>query len=320
MRLIRRRKLSWFPISLAALASAAMGSAREAAIFLKLGTVFAHEEPSRTVMRFPDGTSFAFACDRYVSERGLVAYHGRPVPVVRTLCESRDRPPVGTAVWLHGGPFAKFDEQPRADQAALLSLGYELVTPLYPSSADRELQVTADRVAPDMDDAVAEVVAVVQAAQRSPGRVILCGDSYGALLAAAAAGHLRPSDKLVLFGPVLVSMGQLIRSNPNFLAAPLTFSGKTPDDLSMDEQNDFARKTLRRFYGAWLERDVASILAPDRPSELLVVYGEKDEVIGLDLMPSLLALGGRSIVLRGLGHEVVASRADLDRLILELKR
>jgi acetyl esterase/lipase len=295
------------------------GAAKEEAMFLKLGTVFAYEEPSETTKRFPDGSAFTLACDRYVSERGIIAHRGRPVPVVRTRCESADRSPAGTAIWLHGGPFAKFDEQPHANQAALLSLGYELVTPLYPSSADRELQVTPDRVAPDMGDAVAEVIAVVQAVQRSPGRVILCGDSYGALLAAAAAGHLRSSDKLVLFGPMLISMGQSIRSTPDYLAAPLAFSGKNPDNLSMDEQNDFARKMLRQFYGPWLDRDVTSILATDRPKNMLVVYGEKDEVIELDLMPPLLALGGRSLVFLGLGHQVAESRSDIDRLVAELK-
>jgi acetyl esterase/lipase len=316
----RPQGLARILLGFALAAAPGTGAAKDEAMFLKLGTVFAYEEPSETTKRFADGSSFTFACDRYVSERGIIAHRGRPVPVVRTRCELANRAAAGTAIWLHGGPFAKFDEQPHANQAALLSLGYELVTPLYPSSADRELQVTPDRVAPDMDGAVAEVIAVVQAVQRSPGRVILCGDSYGALLAAAAAGHLRPSDKLVLFGPMLISVGQSIRSTPNFLAAPLTFSGKNPDDLSMDEQNDFARKMLQRFYGPWIDRDVTSILATDRPRDMLVVYGDKDEVIGLDLMPPLLALGGRSLVLRSLGHQVTASGSDIDRLIAELRR
>lgn len=289
-------------------------------MFLKLGTVFAHEEPSRTVMRFPDGSSFAFACDRYVSERGVVAHRNRPVPVVRTFCESRDRPALGTAVWLHGGPFTKFDEQPRADQAALLSLGYQLVTPLYLSSADRDFEFTSRGAATDMDDAVAEVSAVVMGAQKAGGRVVLCGDSYGALLAAAAARHLRATDKLVLFGPMLISVGEMIRLHPNFIKSPLTLNGKAADHLSMDEQNMLTRDLLRNFYGRWLDLDVAALLSESRPRDMLVVYGDEDDIIGLDRMPELLAGGGRSIELKGLGHEVVGSRSDLDRLILELKR
>jgi acetyl esterase/lipase len=313
-------RLAGIFMSFALAASPAIGAAMEKAMFLKLGTVFAHEEPSETTARFPDGSSFTFACDRYVSERGIIAHRGRPVPVVRTRCESAHRPPAGTAIWLHGGPFTKFDERPYSDQAALLSLGYELLTPLYASSADRELEVTLERVAPDMDAAVAEIVAVVQASQRSPGRVILCGESYGALLAAAAAGHLRASDKLVLFNPKLTSIGQSLRSYPKFLAAPLTFGGEAPGGLSMDEQDDLARKMLQRFYGPWLYRGVTSILTADRPRDMLIVYGEKDEVIGIDAMPDLLALGGRSIVRRGLGHEAARSRAHIDRLIVELRR
>ncbi|HEX8124682.1 MAG TPA: alpha/beta fold hydrolase [Allosphingosinicella sp.] len=303
-----------------ALAATPAAGAMEKVMFLKLGTVFANEEPSETTARFPDGSSFTFDCDRYVSERGIIAHRGRPVPVVRTRCESAHGTPAGTAIWLHGGPFTKFDERPYSDQAALLSLGYELLTPLYASSADRELEVTLERVAPDMDVAVAEIVAVVQASQRSPGRVILCGESYGALLAAAAAGHLRASDKLVLFGPMLTSIGQSLRSHPKFLAAPLTFGGEPPGNLSMDEQDDLARKMLQRFYGQWLNRGVTSILTENRPRDMLIVYGEKDDLIGLDLMPALLALGGRSIVRRGIGHQAAQSRAHIDRLLAELSR
>ncbi|MFL6844019.1 MAG: alpha/beta fold hydrolase [Allosphingosinicella sp.] len=289
-------------------------------MFLKLGTVFAHEEPSETTKHFEDGSSFTFACDRYVSERGVVAYRGRPALVVRTRCESAERHRAGTAVWLHGGPFTKFEEVPQAKQAALLSLGYELVTPLYLSSADRELDVRSDgEVASNMDDAIAEVVAVVKHAQQSGGRVILCGESYGALLAAAAR-HLRATDKLVLIGPILKSIEQLTRSAPKLLAAPLTFTGSDPHNLSMDEQEALTRKVFERFYGAWFDRNIVSILSARHPRDMLVIYGDKDEVIGLDLMPPLLALGGRSVVLHGSGHQAAPTRADIDRIIAELKR
>lgn len=304
------------------------GAAKEEAMFLKLGTVFAHEEPSETTARFADGSSFSFACERYVSERGIVAHRGRPALVVRTRCQSADRAAAGTAVWLHGGPFSKFDEIPRAEQAALLDLGYEVVTPLYVSSGDRELSVEVNdqlplmrgRVVPDMDDAIAEVAAVVRAAQRAEGRVILYGESYGGFLAAAVAGRLRSSDKLVLHGPMLNSFGQLMRAAPKLIGGPIRLNDVIPEHLSLDEQNDLFRKILVRFYGDWGDRDVVSLLAPRPPRNMLVVYGEQDEKMGIEHLPALLALGGRPLLFRGAGHEGVRSRADLDRLIAELKQ
>lgn len=304
------------------------GPAKEEAMFLKLGTVFAYEEPSESTARFADGSSYTFSCERYVSERGIIAHRGRPALVVRTRCESVGRPAVGTAIWLHGGPFAKYNETPRAEQAALLDLGYEVVTPIYISSGERELSVEVHetlpiargRVVPDMDEAIAEVAAVVRAAQRAEGRVILYGESYGGFLAAAVAGELRPSDKLVLHGPMLKPFGQIMRASPKLIGGPLRLNDVIPGHLSLPEQNDLSRDILRRFYGTWGDRDVVSLLSGRPPRDMLVVYGDRDEKMGLEHLPALLALGGRSLVLGGAGHDGIATRADLDRLIAELKR
>lgn len=297
-------------------------------MFLKLGTVFAYEEPSKTTKRFADGSTFSFACERYVSERGIIAHRDRPALVVRTRCESPDRAVSGTAIWLHGGPFAPFDERPTAEQAALLDLGYELITPLYVPSADREFAVEVDPKLPldqgrfkvNMDEAVAEIAAVVQAAQRAGGRVILYGESYGGFLAAAVAGHLRSSDKLVLHGPMLRPFGQLMRAVPKASFGPILLNDEIPEHLSLDEQDKLSRKMLARFYGPWAERDLVSLLAPRPPRNMLVVYGEHDQKMGLEHLPALLALGGRPLLLRGAGHDMIATRADLDRLIAELRR
>lgn len=297
-------------------------------MFLKLGTVFAHERPSESTARFADGSSFTFSCERYVSERGIIAHRGRPALVVRTRCESVDRPAAGTAIWLHGGPFAMYNKTPRAEQAALLDLGYEVVTPLYISSGERELSIEVNqelpfargRVVPDMDDAIAEVAAVVRAAQRAEGRVILYGESYGGFLAAAVAGQLRPSDKLVLHGPMLKSFGQIMRASPKLIGGPIRLNDVIPEHLSLAEQNDLFREILTRFYGAWGDRDVVSLLSARPHPDMLVVYGERDEKMGIEHLRALLALGGRSLVLRGAGHDGIATRADLDRLIAELRR
>lgn len=270
-----------------------------------------------------DHSSFTLACDRYVSERGALADGPRPALVVRTRCVKAGRPRAGTAVWVHGQPFQALDEEPRVELLALLSLGYDVVTPLYPSTAGRPLDVGAQRVSPNMDDAVAEVVAVVKAARRSGGRVILVGDTAGALLAAAAAGHLRASDKLVLQGPWLKPLLQAFDPDENLVEGPVPIEDAAAENLPREEQIAYSRRLLGRFYGEWGERNPIAVLAANPPRDLLVVYGDKDDETGLERIPDLLTVGGRhhrSLVLRGSDHASIGTRADLDRLIMEFTR
>lgn len=270
-----------------------------------------------------DGSSFTLACDRYVSERGALADGPRPALVLRTRCEKAGRPRAGTAIWIHGSPFADLDEEPRIEHLALLSLGYDVVTPLYPSTGGRPIDVGPDRVSPNMDVAVAEVKAVVKAARRGGGRIILVGDSTGALLAAAAARHLRASDKLVLHGPWLKPLRDAFDPDENLIGGPVPLDFAAAASLSSEEQVALSSRLLGHFYGAWADLDPTDLLTAHPPRDMLIVYSDKDEEIGLERIPALLALGGqrhRSLVLGGGAPTGIATRADLDRLIAELRR
>ncbi|HEX8449543.1 MAG TPA: hypothetical protein VF652_08130 [Allosphingosinicella sp.] len=295
----------------------------KSSMFLSLERLFDDEGVEVSSEFIADNSSFTLACDRYVSERGALADGPRPALVVRTRCVKAGRPRAGTAIWVHGQPFQAMDEEPRVELLALLSLGYDVVTPLYPSTAGRPLDVGPQRVSPNMDDSVAEVVAVVNAARRSGGRVILLGDTTGTLLAAAAAGHLRTSDKLVLQGPWLKPLRQAFEGDENLVGGPVPIDGAGAEKLRPEEQIAYSRQLLGRFYGAWDECDLIAVLAASPPRDMLVVYGDKDDETGLERIPDLLTVGGRrhrSLVLRGSDHARIGTRADLDRLITEFTR
>lgn len=315
------RALALTALLLAAVPCAA--AKRENAMFLSLERLFDDGGAEVRSEFIADGSSFTLACDRYASERGALADGPRPALVLRTRCETAGRPRAGTAVWVHGAPFETMDEEPRVEHLALLSLGYDVVTPLYPSTGGRPLDVGPDRISPDMDAAVEEVIAVVKAARRSGGRVILVGDSTGAPLAAAAARHLRACDKLLLQGPWLRPLRQAFDADKNLVEGPVPLDGTAAASLPRQEQVAFSSALLDRFYGAWAGRDLVELVAAHPPHDMLVVYGDKDEEIGLERMPALLAAGGRrnrSLVLPGAAGEGIATRADLDRLITELTR
>ncbi len=290
-------------------------------MFLKLGDVFKYEDPSSTTIKFPDGATFVFECDRYVSEKGVIADGDRPALVIRRTCERSGRPRRGTVVWLHGGPFMRAAEAATGEQAVLLSSGYDLIVPLYPGSAERDLEVSPRGVTPTFDDAIAETEVAVRAGQRSGGRVVLVGDSFGSLIAAAASRLLGEGDRLILSRPMLRSYHALLPPDGNRLAGPIGINGKIVTDKTLEEQSALMNETFERFAGPWLDRDVISILKPSPPRNLLVIYREKDPKGSPERMPELLSLGGgryRTLPLPGDSHDEIDTRPLLDRFIREV--
>lgn len=291
------------------------------AMFLKLNDIFRYEDHSITKAKFSDGSTFEFECDSYVSERGVIAEGGRPALVVQTLCESSGRSRRGTVVWLHGGPLSPAPETATAEQAALLSRGYDLIMPLYPGSAARSLWVSPGGVTPTFDDAVAEAQVAVTVAQRRPGRVVLVGESFGSIIAAAAAPLLREEDQLLLSRPMLRSYHALLPPEGNGLTGPLVIDGVLATDKPLEEQKALMNETFDRFAGPWLDRDVISILKPRPPRNVLVIYREKDPKGSPERMPELLSLGGgryRTLPLPGDSHDEIDTRPLLDRFIREV--
>jgi pimeloyl-ACP methyl ester carboxylesterase len=291
-------------------------------MFLKLHDVFNYEDHSITTAEFADGSTFTFECDRYVAERGVIADSDRPALVVRMICESQGRARRGTVVWLHGGPFGSAPETATAEQAALLSRGYDLIMPIYPGSSARSFYVTPRRITPDFDDAIAETEVAVRVAQRGGGRVVLVGESFGSILAAAASRLLREDDRFVLSRPMLRSYNALVPPEGNQVTGPIVIDGVPVTDKPLGEQSALMNETFERFAGPWLDRDVISILKPNPPRNLFVVYREKDPNSSVERMPELLSLGGnryRTLPLPGETHDDIDSRALLDRFIHEVE-
>lgn len=291
--------------------------------FLTLG---GHDDGSGTkidTVFIADDSSFTLTCDRYVSELGAVADGSRPALVRRMRCDKVDTPRAGTAVWIHGEPFETPDEEPRAEQLALLSLGFEVVAPLYPSTGGRPLELRKGQVTPDFDDAVKEVIATVKYAKRAGGRVLVVGVGTGSMLATAAAGHLRATDRLILQGPWMKPLTAVYDSQEDLFDGPVVIDGLDGKGLGARTKIEVTKDLLARFYGSWNDRDLVALLRDKRSLELLVVYGERDKDIDPQRVSRLLTARGirhRSLVLRGSAHAVIDTRANLDRLIAELKR
>jgi pimeloyl-ACP methyl ester carboxylesterase len=296
-------------------------------MFVKLQTLYAYGEPSETKLEFvKDGSSFTLACDRSLATRGAVAIGSRAAFVIKVSCESAGRPRAGTAVWVHGGPFRPYDEEIGPEQAALLSLGYDLLVPLYPGSSDREFGFGDDILPLTMNDAVEEITTTVRWAQKRDRRVLLVGESFGALLAGAAASTLRRSDRLILENPMLLSPRQRTPLPKGAGEPPMaTMVVKGVDlmnGLSAEQQNELIVKTYNVFMADWLDRDLISILRGRPPHRMFVIYGDSDSRIGLERMPELLTLGERrypALVLKDSNHAALGTRAELDAFVEMLR-
>ena len=294
--------------------------------FLNLGSVFAHTEPSETKVSFPDGSSFAYACDTFKAERGVIAFAHQPALVVRIVCARSGRPSPGSVIWVQGGPFGSFDPNLPAELSALVSLGYEAFFPLYPGSGgEREYAVEGgadatkiSRISPDMDDAVAELTAVIRSRQQA-GPVVLVGNSFGALPAAIASPVLRDDDRLVLLDPMLKTPREGLLSPGGYTLPAVMRGGENiVQGMSKSENEALSGEILRALLGRWLDENVETVLARSAPSNILVVYGDKDARIGLERMPRLLAQHGgryRSLVLEGSDHAGAISKSQLEKFI-----
>lgn len=279
-------------------------------MFLKLQTYFAYEESSETKMDFADGSSFTFKCEKLHSERGVVAFKDRPLPVVQIRCVS-ETPRAGTVVWLQGGPFSTFDPDINAEQAAMLSLGYDILVPLYIGSGERDVSLSGGVVTPDMDDALQELGYFLKWAQKRDQRVILFGTSYGAFLAATMAPKLRAADRLVLHNPILRPLRAVLPGPGADTSKPMIIDGPVAD-LSAEEKTRLSTEALTGFFRQWLEKDLISVLRARPPRHLFVIYGDSDQRIGMERIGDLLKLATASpLVLKNSDHAGVNTLQDL---------
>ncbi len=161
------------------------------------------ETSTHLEIELEDDSTFSIACTSYLHESGKVAGTSLEVPAFRIVCDRPQRTR-GTAIWIFGGPFAKFGDGLLPEQALLLELGYDLIVPLYPGSAERQYKVLDGRIVPGIQVAMEELRELIAASQKH-GPVLLAGESFGALFALQSAKLLRSEDRLMLVGPMLVT-------------------------------------------------------------------------------------------------------------------
>ena len=241
-----------------------------------------------------------------------------------------------------GGPFKSLDGELLAEQGTLLGLGYDLIVPLYPGTGERAYHIAAGAVSPDFDDGVAELRSVLAWAQES-GPVLLVGESYGGLVASALVDGLRSADRLLLMGPLSISVRQAI-VRADLPVSPLLYSLVEPDpdsfelppgpvfidnqdglpaEMSLDDQNKMALSLLYGFFGDRLDADPVALFAKHQAPRLLIVARAGDERIGAERIPALLEWGGhgaKSLILPGPGHSGAMHRRELDQFIAEVRK
>ncbi len=298
-------------------------------------------DSSRLEVDLDDGSTFAIECAGYFRESGKVITTSADVPVVRIGC-GRVQANRGTAIWLIGGPFSKIDDDLLPEQLLLLELGYDLVLPMYPGTAERKYQVVAGKIDPDLRQGFTELGELIKEA-KSHGPVLLVGESFGALFALHTAKLLRFEDQLILLGPMVVSLRDAMAAAgdpalPALEAAmqdcgeALSLADGTRLAIANDWEPSMAPETginsvhantarelavLVSFFGDWLVTSPLVDFENPNGARVLVIAGERDPLIGEEILAGLSSAAGSKftrVMLSGQGHGGVRSLQEIETL------
>jgi pimeloyl-ACP methyl ester carboxylesterase len=304
-------------------------------------TVDRDDKPSELSIELDDGSTYSIECESYAHESGKITGTSLDVPVIRFSC-GQPAGRKGIAVWLFGGPFAKLDEDGLLpEQLLLLELGYDLVVPLYPGSAERKYKVVGGSLTPDFQQAFDELAQVIAAVQQT-GPLVLVGESFGAILALSSSKHLRSDDTLILVEPLLVSLkdAMVISGDPAALVladrnrkkagaldlpegANVSINNRRdPNSIKLAERSDKASDfdevaLLHSYMKDWLYTSPLANFSNPNGAKVLVLAGDLDPVAKKDDIDKLVQLAGSNastIVLRGQGHGGVRSLQEIDLL------
>lgn len=298
------------------------------------------DDASHLEVELEDGSTFSVECASYLYESGKIAGTSLDVPVFRLRC-GRPQRNSGTAIWVFGGPFAKFGDGLLPEQVLLLELGYDLIVPMYPGSAERKYQVVDGRITPGLQTAFAELSELIAASQRL-GHVLLVGESFGALLALQSAKLLRSEDRLMLAGPMLVTFrdAMAINGDPasrildaqkkeNDLALHLkegtSFSiGNRSDPAHVDKPGVTNKASTRdevaiavNFMQDWLHTRPVTNFENPNGAQVLILAGDRDPFVKKEYIDELTDVAGpnvATILLPGQEHGGVRTLQEIELL------
>lgn len=298
------------------------------------------DKPLELVSELDDGSEYSVGCTNYISETGKITGASLDVPVMRFSC-GRSEGSRGNAIWIYGGPFARFGESLLPEQMLLLELGYDLIVPFYPGSADRKYRVVAGAITPDLQQAFEEVAQLITVLQ-NVGPVVLAGESFGAILALTSNSRLRSEDRLLLAGPMLVSYRDALVFGGVPASRVLAVHGKSKEvaltfpegvDISIANQADQNRKTgdgrpieastpdevalIVSFMQDWLYTSPLANFSNPNGAKVLVLAGELDPFATKGDVDRLVQIAGpnaTAILLSGQGHGGVRSLKEIDLL------
>lgn len=177
-------------------------------------------------------------------------------------------------LYLRGGPFRGGPPNfPHGTRLSLLELGYPLLEPRYSGSED---SVNGDRpISQSFSKAVSNTTVSTQYLTRKYKKVVIFGESLGALLAVSYSQTKHVSYPLVLYAPVMQTPRDFyINDRPNGVAdMPGHLDANNPDHVyAMKVISD---RLMQAYFGPTLDHALAEMLRNIR-APVLIVYGGAD--------------------------------------------
>jgi pimeloyl-ACP methyl ester carboxylesterase len=263
-----------------------------------------------------NGGKFEYDCPYLRTVKALYQSDTLNLPLIYKAC----REPIDTfkapvVIWIHGGPFTYASVENITAKSMLLKNGFTIAEPLYRGSHDRPWNpIKALGKTSSFIDTRNEIIELAKFYHKNNKSVIYAGDSFGGLIISSLLDTTYKNDTVILFAPALSSnpIKNQIKDNKLDLDEPSldTFQMfcnqtqyKNCKDIEkwsltnmMLSYSDFS--AVKRYRGRKL------------PSQIYIISGEKDEVVGVNEGKKFAAAFPNSVhhlIVPDLGHNDIGN-------------
>lgn len=301
-------------------------------------------ENVQTTVTFTNKSTFVFDCLKRITYAGGYAYADGFLPVHAKQCvsdiksnKSRMRKAV---IWLHGGPFAGFDDQINSLKALYLSKGYTLYEPDYIGTQERELVSETFNGTPknlklqkNINNSLDEISAFTRVILSKYDRVDFFGESFGGFLTAlyvSQHGSNIPKMRFIFYKMLstppkgrIISSKSLFFSDDDFRKSTNVIFNDTVmpfHEAPIKFQNALLESMLASYFADKADIDPMKMLSAIHYPNLYFIAGGKDHNVCSKCIVDMTKNDKTKHLLffPDSGHNEPESRAQLDQLALFL--